>query len=251
MTSLLPPGAPRKRARAANAAECTPIPRPASEMLRLLACMADGASLETLAALSSKPDNAARVLADAVRGGLFRVNDLRYRFADEAQRLLMYQRLGAAERAGLHLRIGRQLMAQTPQPAPPQALAAILQHLNQGAAGMPMRAERERCAQLNLLAGQDALAAHDAERALLYFSAGLALLDAERWQRHYELCFCLTRHCVACLLALGRDSEANAALGELARRAEGWPDRDAVAALREQWPGNHGAGPSNNLSASA
>src|SRR5205085_12452247 len=49
------------------------------------------------------------------------------------------------------------------------------------------QSERNEIAELNLQAGQKALAATAYEAAFKYFNAGLKLLDGESWQREYDL----------------------------------------------------------------
>lgn len=227
-----PAGAARALAPAAPAPDrIEQLGRLPGEVLRLLACFEHGAELATLRALSSKPDGVAKALQQAARAELIQLREQHYHFIHASVRQLVYQRIPAPQRAALHLRIGRQLLAGTPAAALPTMLFSILEQLNPGVAGMPMRAERERCAHLNLQAGERARAHAALDTALAYFGAGLALLEQDRWQRSYGLAFALQRQHTACLLLLGRHQLADAGVAELARWASG-ADRAAVVRLK-------------------
>jgi len=207
------------------------LSRPATELARLLACLGDGADLGLLTALASKPDSVEKALDEALAAGLLRRQHHHYRYAQAALAQAIYQTIPDGQRAGLHLRIGRQMLASTAEEHLPAALPAILSQLNRGAAGMPMRAERERCAGLNLLASQAARTAPALTTALTYAASGLGLLDDAPWQ-HYPLHFALMRQHAECLMLLGRYAETEAGLAEMARHAASPADRGIVARLQ-------------------
>ena len=76
------------------------------------------------------------------------------------------------ERAAEHLRIGRLLAAQTPPEAIAEHVFEIVGQLNRGAALIGSPEEREQLAELNLMAGQRAIASTAYASALTYLAAG-------------------------------------------------------------------------------
>ena len=205
---------------------------PASEVLQLLACCNDGSDLATLKALSSKPVSALLQLEQACQAGLvLRAGD-HHHYAQASAQTLIYQSLAPGRRAGLHLRIGRHLLAETTAATLPARLRPILQQLNAAASAMPMRAERARCAELNLLAAEQARAGNNLDAALAYLDAAHILLGDERWQRHGALSFTLDRQRAECLLLLGRYAELANWLAELAPWAADPVQQSTVARLQ-------------------
>ncbi|HEY9660509.1 MAG TPA: hypothetical protein V6C65_18805 [Allocoleopsis sp.] len=67
----------------------------------------------------------------------------------------------------------------------------IVDHLDYGIELITEQSERNEIANLNLQAGQRALAATAYEAAFNYFNTGLKLLEVESWQREYNLTLAL------------------------------------------------------------
>jgi hypothetical protein len=225
-------GAGARNTRLFAAESLARLSRPATELARLLACLDEGAELNLLTALSSKPDHVEKALDEALATGLLQRQHSHYRYSQAALAQAIYQTIPASQRAGLHLRIGRRLLAATSESALSAVLPAILSQLNRGAAGMPMRAERERCARLNLRAGWEARQQAALAPALAYFAAGLSLLDDPQWLQPHPLRFALAQQHAECLLLLGRYAEAGPGLAELARQAASPADRGTAARLQ-------------------
>jgi PAS domain S-box-containing protein len=93
-------------------------------------------------------------------------------------------------------------------------------------------AERERLAELNLLAGRRATAATAFAMALAHFSAGEAMLAEDRWEQHYALSFALALHRAECEFVTGEQAAAKTRLAELADHAASLPDLAAVTRLQ-------------------
>ena len=64
-----------------------------------------------------------------------------------------------------------------------------MSQLDRGAALITSREERERVAELDLLAGKRARVSTAHASALEYLAAGAALLEEDSWDRRYELTF--------------------------------------------------------------
>src|SRR5262249_57166261 len=100
-----------------------------------------------------------------------------------------YSMIPPALRAEAHLAIGRLLAANIPAETREEAIFEIVNHLNRGAVLITAPDERERVAELNLIAGKRAKASSAYASALTYFTAGMALLPADAWERRQELAF--------------------------------------------------------------
>ena len=101
-------------------------------------------------------------------------------------------------RAEAHLRIGMLLAEHTPPAKREEAIFEIVNQLNRGAHLIASVEERERVADLNLIAGRRAKTSTAYDSALKYLRAGSALLTEETWERNYELMFsieCLMAEC--------------------------------------------------------
>lgn len=119
--------------------------------------------------------------------------EARYAFVHDRVREGASELLREEERAGVHLRIGRQLwegIAQGQQ----WDLFETVDHLNQAAHVITDPAERRELVRLNARAGRQARAAGAFPAAFTYLSHGLEHLGAgaagtgtDPWQEHYEL----------------------------------------------------------------
>ena len=72
-----------------------------------------------------------------------------------------------------------------------EAIFEIVTQLTRGAALITLRDERERLAELNLLAGQRAKASAAYSSALTYLAVGAAQLPQDSWERRHDLTFAL------------------------------------------------------------
>ena len=108
------------------------------------------------------------------------------------------------ERAAAHLRIGRALAARTAPEELEEHIFEIVNQLNRGAALIDLPEERERVAELNLIAGKRAKTSTAYASALNYFAAGRALLAEDSWEQRYELTFALEFHRAECELLTAR-----------------------------------------------
>src|ERR1700692_1879683 len=92
-------------------------------------------------------------------------------------------------RAEAHLRVGRLLAEHTPPEKREEAIFEIVNQLNRGSHLITSIEDRERVADLNLIAARRAKLSTAYDSALKYLRAGRALLTEETWQRNYRLIF--------------------------------------------------------------
>src|SRR5262249_12183829 len=135
-------------------------------------------------------------------------------------------------RAEAHLAIGRLLAANIPAERREEAIFEIVNHLNRGAALIEAPDERDRVAELNLIAGKRAKASSAYASALTYFTAGTAMLPEDGWERWQELAFELELHRADCEVYAGELQGAEERLAALATRVVGAVQRCIVAQRR-------------------
>lgn len=123
-----------------------------------------------------RPEGADCALVEFGKGG-----EAAWRFAHDRVQEACYALLPPAERAGLHLVLGRMLLDAG------GALHDAVRHLELGLERMEDPAERARFAELALEAGRRAHAAAAFEIAHRLCEAGLRALGEPRWETHYEL----------------------------------------------------------------
>ena len=166
------------------------LPAETQEALQQFACMGNSAEFEMLRmAYQGSVEDMHDHLWEAVRSGLiFRADDS-YRFLHDRVQEAAYSLIPKELRAEAHLRIGMLLAAHTPPAKREEAIFEIVNQLNRGSHLIASVEERERVADLNLIAGRRAKNSTAYDAALKYLRAGSALLTEETWTRNYELVF--------------------------------------------------------------
>ena len=155
-----------------------------------------------------------------------------YRFAHDRVQEAAYALIPGDERAAAHLRIGRRLVAETPTEKREERVFEIVGQLNRGSALILVQDEREDLAELNLIAGKRAKVAAAYNAALMYFTAGRALLEETGWKRCYRLTFDLELNSAECEYLLGDLASAEKRLAILSTVARGTVNSAAVTCLR-------------------
>ncbi|XXX82647.1 AAA family ATPase [Sorangium sp. So ce134] len=209
------------------------LPEGAQGALKQLACLGHTAdvALMTLVHGGSEEDVHAD-LWDAVHEGLvFRLNGT-YKFLHDWVQEAAYSLIPEGERASVHLEIGRLLASWTAPEELEEKIFEIVNQLNRGIGLITSWEERERVAELNLIAGKRAKGSTAYASALAYLVAGAALLAEDGWSIRYELIFALERHRAECEYLTGELSAAEERLAMLSRRARNVVDFAAVTCAR-------------------
>ena len=149
--------------------------------------MAEIATLSMVFGQSEEEIHAA--LLDAVRTGLILRLEGSYAFPHDRIQEAAYALIPESERAEVHLRIGRVLLASLTEEGLGEHLFDIANQLNRGAALLTDHDEKVHVAAINLRAGRKAKASAAYASAREYFAAGMALLDESDWTSQYELTF--------------------------------------------------------------
>jgi len=209
------------------------LPEATQGALQQLACLGNGAEIATLSVVHGGSEAALdAALWEAVRAGLVFRREGTYRFLHDRVQEAAYALIPVEEQAAQHLRIGRLLAARTPPEAIEENVFEILSQLNRGAALITAAAEREKVAELNLIAGRRARASTAYASALTYLTAGAALLPDDSWERRHELTFELELHHAECEFLTGAMAKAEQRLGALSTRSTTMVERASVAYFR-------------------
>ncbi len=168
------------------------------------------------------------VLNAAVEEDLMVRSDHSCRFPHDRVQEAAYSLVPESERAGLHLEIGRRLLARTSPAEREERTFEIATQMNHGASLIASSEERESVAALNLSAGKRAKESAAYASALTYLTAGCALLAEDSWQASYELTFALELNRAECEHLSGNSMEAERRLAALTRRARTLTDLAAV-----------------------
>ncbi|HTO63017.1 MAG TPA: AAA family ATPase [Bradyrhizobium sp.] len=211
----------------------TSLPTDTQNALQHLACVGNITEVTTLSmVLEVTEQQVHATLWEAVRQELVEHLTGVYRFVHDRVQEAAYSLIPDERRAEVHLRIGRQLLAQTPLEKREEAIFEIVNQLNRGSALITSLDEREQLAELNLLAGQRAKRATAYAPALNYLIEGQRLLPEDCWERRYELGLALELLRAECEFLTGELSVAEARLAALSCRATSLAHLAAISCVR-------------------
>ncbi|MEA2760752.1 MAG: hypothetical protein QOD47_36, partial [Gemmatimonadaceae bacterium] len=201
--------------------------------LKQLACLGNVAEIATLTLVRGiSEEEIHTALWEAARTGLVLRLDGSYAFLHDRVQEAAYALIPEGERVATHLRIGRVLASQAPPEELEEKIFEIVNQLNRGATLIHSREERDRIAELNLIAGKRAKTSTAYASALSYLAAGCALLTEDSWERQYGLTFSIEYHRADCELLTADLAAAEERLIMLSHRAGNLVDIAAVACLR-------------------
>jgi len=209
------------------------LPARTQGALRQLACLGSVAEVTLLTMIHGGSEAELHAdLWDAVGAGLVLRLSGTYQFLHDRIQEAAYSLIPEGERASAHLRIGRLLSSQVPPDEIEERVFEIVNQLDRGAVLITARDERERVAELDLVAGMRAKRSTAYASALRYLAAGAALLEEDSWGREYELAFALEIHRAECEYLTGELGAAEARLSTLWDHAGNLVDLASVACAR-------------------
>jgi PAS domain S-box-containing protein len=209
------------------------LPIETQKALQQLACLGNSADFAMLHIVYQ--DSGTEIheqLWEAVRSGLVIRSEDAYRFLHDRVQEAAYSLIPQELRAETHLRIGTLMASGTSPDKLEEGIFEIVNQLNRGAHLITTIAERERLAQLNLIAGRRAKMSTAYASALKYLHAGRGLLTDESWNHNYELVFAIEYLLAECELLTAGMVDAENRLSMLAQRAKSAHDVAQVARLR-------------------
>jgi len=209
------------------------LPAETQKALQLLACMGNSAEFALLEMVSqdSNEEMHGRLWKVVLAGLIFRTEHS-YRFLHDRVQEAAYSLIPKESRAEVHLRIGRLLAANTPPEKQEEEIFEIVNQLNRGSHLITSPEERERIAELNLVAGRRAKISTAYASALKYLAAGRVLLTEDTWNHNYALIFSIEYLIAECELLTADLAAAESRLSMLAKSAKGAHDIAVVTRLR-------------------
>ncbi len=180
----------------------------AQKKLQLAACLGNQFDLKTLSIISeTSQKETANELWDAIQAGLilpvsddykfiqthYDADDFKitYKFAHDRIQQAAYSLIPSDDKQAVHWQVGQLLLHNTPQQVLPQKIFDIVNQLNFGIEAIDVQLERDKLAQLNLIAGKKAKASAAWEPAWNYLRIGRDCLSADSWLRQYDLTLAL------------------------------------------------------------
>jgi PAS domain S-box-containing protein len=183
------------------------LPPETQKVLQQFACMGNSAEFEMLRmGYQGSVEDMHDHLWEAVRSGLIVRADNYYGFVHDRVQEAAYSLIPKELRAEAHLRIGMLLAQHTPAEKREEAIFEIVNQLNLGSHLITSVEDRERVAELNLIAGRRAKLSTAYDSALKYLRAGKAFLAEETWERNRQLIFSieyLTAECELLTVTVG------------------------------------------------
>ncbi|GGI23664.1 hypothetical protein GCM10010987_25530 [Bradyrhizobium guangdongense] len=209
------------------------LPDATQRALQHLACLGNIATAEMLARVHDTTEQDLHAaLVEARRQELVDVLEGSYRFVHDRVQEAAYALIPTEQRATVHLRIGRALVAHTPPDKLDEEIFGIVNQLNRAKSLLAAPEEREQLAEFNLIAGKRARASSAHVSALHYLTTGAALFTEDDWSRLRELRFALELNRAHCEFASGAIADAEQRLHGLAVRAATAGELAAVACLQ-------------------
>jgi len=180
----------------------------AQKILRLAACIGNQFDLPTLSIINeTSQKETANELWDAIQAGLIllvgddykflktnrEANDLNitYKFAHDRIQQAAYSLIPPDDKQAVHWKIGQLLLQNTPPQILQQKIFDIVNQLNFGIQAIDVQLEKDKLAQLNLIAGKKAKASAAWKPAWNYLRIGINCLSADSWLREYDLTLAL------------------------------------------------------------
>lgn len=177
-------------------------------LLQLAACIGNQFDLKTLSIINEKSQKeTANELWDAIQAGLIlpvgndykfiqtdrEPNELKitYKFAHDRIQQAAYSLILSEDKQAVHWKVGQLLLQNTPSQVLQQNIFDIVNQLNFGIEAIDVHLEKDKLAQLNLIAGKKAKAASAYEPAWNYLKFGMGCLSADSWIRQYDLTLAL------------------------------------------------------------
>ena len=199
------------------------------QQIRVAACIGNRFDLHTLSVIGSLPaEETAVSLAEGVREGLLLRRNGDYSFLHDHIQEAAYSHVPERDLPGLHLRIGRLLLANTPENRIEESIFDVVNHFNLGAALITAQEERIHIAGLNLRAAKKAKSATAYRTAVDYLAAGVALLPSDQWEQQHDLAFALHLELAECERLSGAFAEAAGYFPVLLRHARTRIEKAAV-----------------------
>jgi diguanylate cyclase (GGDEF)-like protein len=208
------------------AAKIVRLPHAQQELIKVCACMGSRFDLDTLAGVTQQPIH--EILSSLTRligQGLVSYGEEVYRFHHDRIQEAAYSLIDDEERARVHYRIGRRLLATVPTERLAGRIFYIADQYNQAHDLIKSPEEREAVAGLNLKAGLRAKDSTAYAAAAGYLKAGMALLPSTAWKDRYSLTYALNLERMECAYLSRKFEEAQQLFEDIIAHSRNKVDR--------------------------
>lgn len=224
------------------------LPQATQQALQLSACIGSPFELQTLATvLQSSAQITADGLWNAISEGLLipldsnytvsvglKPNQRWYRFVHDRIQQAAYSLIPESQRQSLHLQIGRLLQKRFQNEDNSSPVFEIANHLNTARSLIKHQQELTELAQLNCIAGIQALDSAAFDAALEYLQAGIKLLPKDCWVSHYQLTLSLYTSCAEASYIKASFEQMNSMADQVIEHANSLLDKIRVYEIRIQ-----------------
>ncbi|OCR02316.1 serine/threonine protein kinase [Oscillatoriales cyanobacterium USR001] len=184
------------------------LPESTQQILRLVACLGNQFDLNTLCLINEKEASETfQALLPAIQEGLILPTSeleaksvelihyplliLNYKFLHDRVQQAAYTLIDDSQKKAVHLRIGRQILANTPAEYRSERIFELVDHLNVSRSLILDKQEQMELAILNLEAARKAKEATAYFAAKEYLTASMEGLSEDIWNADYELALAL------------------------------------------------------------
>ena len=187
------------------------LPARTQEALQRLACLGNSAGMKLLSMVRASSEEKVHAdLWDARMRQLVVRSEGAYRFVHDRVHEAAYSLIPEERRAEAHLGIGRLLLQAHIAGRARRGDLRYRGSIRRGAKLITLRDEREKVAELNLVAGRRAKVSAAYASALKYLVAGAVFLAEDCWERRHDLIFQLELHRAECEFLIGDLDAADA-----------------------------------------
>lgn len=233
------------------------VPPETQEALKLAACIGNQFELGTLAVISeTSVQETALTLQQAVAEGLIQpIGDeykivllepldkdknqteqlkVEYQFSHDRIQQAAYSLISNEFKQRIHLQIGQLLLQNTPELQIEKKIFDIVNQLNHSRELVNNQQQRDKIANLNLIAGKKAKSSTAYQPALIYLQQGLAWLGRDGWQRQYENALTLNVEAAEAAYLCGQFEEMESLVAAVLQNAKGILDQVTVYEVKIQ-----------------
>jgi predicted ATPase/signal transduction histidine kinase len=209
------------------------LPVATRKVIKQLACLGNSAEITSLITVhGGSEEEIHSAFWQAVREGFVLRRSGSYKFLHDRVQEAAYALIPKQQRAELHLRIGRLLLAKMTPDEIARNVFDLVNQLNSGLSLISDLDERHRVAELNLYAARKAKASTAYASACIYLTAAMDLVGCNAWERRYQLAFGLWLERAECEYLTGNFDKAEALISEVLSRTASSVDKAAAYRLK-------------------
>jgi len=148
-----------------------------------------------------------------------------YQFGHDRIQQAAYSLIPDELKQRVHLQIGQLLLQSTTESQTEEKIFDLVNQLNPGSELVNNQQQRDKIANLNLIAGQKAKSSTAYQPALMYLQQGLAWLGRDGWQRQYETALALNVEAAEAAYLCGQFEEMESLVAAVLQNAKGVLDQ--------------------------